>query len=89
MGRLHHLFEQAEPEEQGSFCKPENETHYNNMSAFDAEVTKRTAEEEGCDTLFWDGDDDVDTRYNHSILEQENDLVADDEFLPAKHRPGR
>ena len=88
MGKLHHWFSKAEPEEKGSFCNEEQE-HVDNMSAFDAEVMDRTAQADGAETIWWDGDDEVDTRYNHQIMEKDNDLVVDDDFQPAKHCPGR
>lgn len=88
MGKLHHWFSKAEPEEQGSFCN-DNREHVQNMSAFDAEVADRTAKTNGAETIHWSGDEEIDTRYNRVIMEKENDLVSDDEFSQAKHRPGK
>lgn len=88
MGKLHHWFSRAEPEEQGSFCDDEN-NHVQNLSSFETEVAARTASNDNAEVFFWDGDEEVDTRYNRMIVEKENDLVIDDEFKQAKYRPGR
>lgn len=91
MGLLHHLFDMAKPEEQGSFCTTDDESeHVQNMSAIDAEIAARTAENiDEAKVIRWDGDDDLDTRYNRVIYEQENDFNPDDDFKQAKYRPGR
>lgn len=88
MGKLHHLFDKAAPEEQGSFCN-KAEGHVDNMSALNAEIACRTAEDEGAQTLHWDGDDDIDTRYNRMIREKDDDSDPDGDFKEATYRPGR
>jgi hypothetical protein len=92
----HHIFDKAAPEEQGSFCTTgtqgftgEPGEHVDNMDAFTAEVTSRSAESNGASSIFFDGDDDSGTRYNHVIVEKENNLNEDDDFQQAKHGPGK
>ena len=88
MGILHHLFDKADPEEQGSFCN-DDEEHVDNMSAIDSEIARRTAEAEGAKTFDWDRDESIDTRYNRVIYEKDDDSDPDADFKEAKYRPGR
>ena len=87
MGRLHHLFDKASPEEKGSFCN-DDEEHVDNMSAIDSEIARRTAESEGAATFDWERDDSIDTRYNRVIYEKGDDSDPDSDFKEVKYRPG-
>ena len=51
MGKLHHWFSRAEPEEQGSFCDEES-NHVQNLSSFETEVAARTASNDNAEVFL-------------------------------------
>lgn len=88
----------ANPEEQGSFCDQGTQHQYDNVNGFTAITTAQNAEARG-DTVEWVdksvyGLDDPsrpedavlpDDRYNVYMSEQDSQGVT----TPSRHRPGR
>lgn len=90
MGILRHLFWEAKPEEEASFCDTDNREHVQNMNAADAEIAKRTARDiDEADVKEWFWPSSTDDRVNRLIYEKGTDSNPDDPMEQAKYRPGR
>lgn len=76
----------AEPEEQGSFCDRDSQNHYDNVDGFTKESQLRNAEENGNTAIDYPGSGaDTDQRYNLFYSEEDNHGYFHN---PAQHRAG-